>query len=284
MRLYITDAFTTTMFGGNPAGVVICDDAQPGDSYMQALASELSFAETAYVFPQSGEGRFRIRYFTPAFEAEVCGHATIAAFCALRYEGLVHNRDRCIVHTNAGALNVDIDGDRIWMDMASPVTLGSLQQQDIPVLYHAFGLDRSSAPPSLTPEIISSGLPDIMLPVTEKALFEMQPNLDEITRLSKKYDAVGIHAFALCDDCTARCRNFAPLYGIDEEPATGTSNGALSYYLYKRELVKLDVPNRFIQGESMGRPSSVLSMLTDTRNGLLVRIGGSGVIIASGVL
>ena len=75
------------------------------------------------------------------------------------------------------------------------------------------------------------------------------------------------------------CRNFAPLYGIDEESATGTSNGALTYYLYRRGLVFLGKTNLFVQGEAMGKPSKVYSRLTQGENGAVsIRVGGSAVV------
>lgn len=71
---------------------------------------------------------------------------------------------------------------------------------------------------------------------------------------------------------TAYVRNFAPLYDIDEEAATGTSNGALTYYLYRRGLVKPEGVNVFVQGEAMGRPSEIRSRLLP--NGEKIRVGG----------
>ena len=75
------------------------------------------------------------------------------------------------------------------------------------------------------------------------------------------------------------CRNFAPLYGIDEESATGTSNGALTYYLYRRGLVSPGKTNLFVQGEAMGKPSKIYSRLTENADGSVsIRIGGSAVV------
>ncbi|MEG1810236.1 MAG: PhzF family phenazine biosynthesis protein [Clostridia bacterium] len=282
MKLYIIDAFTDTLFGGNPAGVVMCDNTHPSDNFMLALAAELGYSETAFVFPQKGGDSFQIRYFTPVCEVDLCGHATIAAFCALGYEGRVKDGNSYLTMTKAAELNIDIGSECVWMDMAAPISIGVMLDEDLLPLYAAFGLDLSAMPPSLTPELISTGLPDIIMPVNDTALFDMRPNFDTISSISKKYGVTGVHAFALNDDCTARCRNFAPLYGIDEEAATGTSNGALTYYLYKRDLIKLNRTNRFIQGESMGRPSLILSRLETIDGGFVVRIGGSGVILCKG--
>ena len=79
-------------------------------------------------------------------------------------------------------------------------------------------------------------------------------------------------------DATAHCRNFAPLYAIPEEAATGTSNGALTYYLFRRGLIQTGADNRFVQGEKMGKPSEILSRITEDENGVKVRVGGRALI------
>ena len=79
-------------------------------------------------------------------------------------------------------------------------------------------------------------------------------------------------------DAAAHCRNFAPLYAIPEEAATGTSNGALTYYLFRRGLIRAGADNRFVQGEKMGKPSEILSRITEDKGGVKVRVGGRALI------
>ena len=79
------------------------------------------------------------------------------------------------------------------------------------------------------------------------------------------------------DACTAYCSNYAPLYDIPEECATGTSNGALTYYLYLRGDVKPGEENVFLQGEHMSRPSEIRSVLYEKDGAVTVRIGGRAV-------
>lgn len=87
MELYVADAFTTTRFSGNQAGVALLRAENfPEETLMRALAGELKHSETAFV-RQTGEKAFHIRYFTPAEEVDLCGHATIAAFTVLRDTG-----------------------------------------------------------------------------------------------------------------------------------------------------------------------------------------------------
>ena len=133
---------------------------------------------------------------------------------------------------------------------------------------------------SLEAQAVSTGLLDILLPVRDLAALERaEQNEGEVTRLSERYGVVGVHMFCpSTPDAAAHCRNFAPLYAIPEEAATGTSNGALTYYLYRRGLTAAGAENRFVQGEKMGKPSAILSRLTDGGDGVKVQVGGRAVL------
>ena len=97
---------------------------------------------------------------------------------------------------------------------------------------------------------------------------------ERVAALSKQYRAVGIHMFCLggSDGGTAYCRNFAPLVGIPEESATGTSNGALTYYLRRNGIREDGAVNTFVQGETMGKESRIYTRITGEK----IRVGGSG--------
>ncbi len=115
-----------------------------------------------------------------------------------------------------------------------------------------------------------------------ESLNALKPNMDKLTELSHELNVIGVHAFAISDDgYTAHVRNFAPLYGVPEESATGTANAALNYYLYRRNIVKHDQECRFMQGEVMKRPSVVATVMT--REGT-VYVGGHSAIVAAGEL
>ena len=280
MNLYIADAFTTSHFSGNQAGVALLGDQPfPEDGFMRALAGELKHSETAFV-RRIGENAFHIRYFTPSEEVDLCGHATIAAFTALRETG-ASRPGQFALHTRSGDLEVELGTESVWMDMALPVEGRCFSAQEQAELYAAFHLSMADRPNGLEPQVISTGLPDILLPVTGRpALEHAVQDEAEVTRLSQHYDVVGAHMFCLdpAADVTARCRNFAPRYAIPEEAATGTSNGALTYYLYRRGLVRPGAENRFVQGEAMGKPSEILSRLTAAHTGETVQVGGRAVL------
>ena len=280
MKLYIADAFTTVRFSGNQAGVVLLGgEPFPEDSFMLALAGELKHSETAFA-RQTGENAFHIRYFTPSAEVDLCGHATIAAFTVLRETGTIRP-GQFALHTRSGDLEVEAGIEAVWMDMATPVEKQGFSAAEQTALYAAFGLSAADRPAGLEPQVVNTGLSDILLPVKDRFTLERASQDEaEVSRLSRRYNAVGVHMFCLDPDgtVTARCRNFAPLYAIPEEAATGTANGALTYYLYCRGLTSPGTENRFLQGESMGKPSEVLSRLTETDAGTKIRVGGRAVL------
>ena len=288
MKFYIVDAFTDEIFGGNPAGVVILPEGAdfPTDEICVKTAKELRYSETAFI-KRLNDREFNIRYFTPAAEVELCGHATIGSFAALRYGGYIGDGE-FMNHTISGDLNIGVDGERVLMDMAVPVKINEISEEDKLVeLYKIMGLDyldQKARGLKLIPQMISTGLPDIMMPVlTEADLDAIEPDFKALSDLSARYEVVGVHAFTLDgDDATCHVRNFAPLYDIDEEAATGTSNGALTYYGYLNGFVKSGDNCKFIQGEKMQRPSAIESHIEADENGCLIRVGGRGIMVAEG--
>ena len=272
------DSFSDRIFGGNQAGVVLADKAlEP--AVMQQVAAELKHSETAFVW-QTEEGN-RLRYFTPAGEVDLCGHATVAVFALLRRLGRIEDGTHKAL-TRAGALEIEVSGETVWMDMAPPKTLGILPEESWEELYGAYGLTLEDRPADLPPEIVSTGLADIMMPVRDhETLLRAVQNERTVTELSRRFDVTGVHMFCLGEEAVY-CSNFAPLYDIPEECATGTSNGALTYYLYERSLVEPERENLFLQGEHMERPSRILSRLTVQDGAVRVRIGGQAVMSLAG--
>lgn len=291
MKFYIVDAFTETLFGGNPAGVVILPDGSdfPSDEIMIKTAAELRYSETAFI-RRLNDTEFNIRYFTPAAEVDLCGHATIGSFKALLEGGYIKDNSRYINHTMAGDLNIDIKNGFVLMDMASPVKINEISEDAaLAELYGIMGLEygqQKEKGVTLLPQMVSTGLPDIMMPVADRdSLENISPDFKALSALSEKYQVVGVHAFTTDaeEGTTCHVRNFAPLYDIDEEAATGTSNGALTYYGYLNGFVKSGDDCRFVQGEKMDRPSVILSHIEDSGNGgCSIQVGGSGVILAEG--
>lgn len=277
MKYYIVDAFTDHPFGGNTAGVVLLDgDDFPDEGLMQAIAAELRYSETAFTKHEGG-CHWHLRYFTPKGEVELCGHATIATFALLHQLGLASGPCRC--KTLAGDLEVEA-AERVMMQMATPRIVGTLDEEDTAETYLAVGL--SGYHPTLPVQIAYSGLADVMLPMPSvEVLNALQPDMEAVSALTKRLDAVSIHPFAFGDDgYTAHVRDFAPAYGVPEESATGTANAAMTHYLATHGIIAAG-DHRFLQGETMGRPSVVETRLDADGS---IRVGGTAAIVGEGVL
>lgn len=290
MKYYIVDAFTDRPFGGNPAGVVLIgNDAFPDEGLMKQIAAELRYSETAFVrFPhaitQSHNHTFeaQLRYFTPKGEVELCGHATVATFALLHKLGLTEGR--CLCHTLAGDLSVEA-GERVLMQMAKPCIVETID--NIMPIYQALKLDGYR--PKLPIQVAYAGLNDIMIPVSDvETLNTLQPDMEAITAITQAHDTCSFHVFALPttvltqsnnNAITAYVRDFAPLYGIPEESATGTANAALTHYLATNGVIPMQGDFNFMQGEAMGRPSMVSTRISSDGT---IYVGGTAHLLATG--
>ena len=276
MKYYIVDAFTDKPFGGNPAGVVVLDsDNFPKEELMLNVAAELRFSETAFVKRHSAQ-EFTLRYFTTKAEVDLCGHATIASFSLLHQKGLVSGQ--CLCHTKAGDLHIGV-GEKVMMQMAKPRVVAAIA--DTEEIYQSLGV--KDYRPAMPVQIVSTGLPDIMIPLPDVVTLQsLQPDMEAISAITKKYEAVSFHVFAFGnDEYTAHVRDFAPLYDIPEESATGTANASLTYYLQQCGCLGEEVDCAFIQGEAMGRPSVVATRIEADGN---IFVGGTAVVVAEETL
>lgn len=298
MRFYIVHAFTDRLFGGNPAGVVILKNEEtfPDSEICLKVAAELRYSETVFIMPyKENPSHFYFRYFTPVEEVQLCGHATIGGFAALKEEGLVEETGDYTIETLSGTLDIKMKHGFVEMAMGSPRLLDPIFTQDqIDEIYKIMGTDSQGE--ELKPEIISTGLPDIILPLNSQAkLNGLKPNFDALVKISEIYKVTGVHAFTLeGDDATAHTRNFAPLFDIDEEAATGTASGALTFYLYRNKIIDNHSRCEFIQGEAMNRPSKIVTNIHDTSTIedfinvpegvelVKINVGGTAVVLASG--
>ena len=260
-------------FGGNTAGVVLLEGNDfPDEGLMQAIAAELRYSETVFIRRHKARA-WETRYFTPQGEVDLCGHATIAAFTLLHRLKADSGPARLL--TRAGELKVEV-GERVLMQMATPRIIGTLE--DTKDIYAALGV--RDYRPTLPVQVVSTGLPDLMIQVpTVEALNALQPDMEAIVELTRQHEALSFHVFAFGDDGhTAHVRDFAPACGVPEESATGTANAALTHYLAAHGVIATS-DHRFLQGEAMGRPSVVETRLMADGS---VWVGGSAAIVAEG--
>lgn len=278
--VYLLRAFTDGTRGGNPAGAVLLTGGfDLTEDAMQRLAAKLNYSETAFILPLE-EKRFFIRYFTPACQVPVCGHATIASFALLRQQGIIgdgHFR----LQTIEEELEIEVSGDLVWMEMSHPELEGAPDEETVQKLCDAYGIRKEDLSEELPPQIVRAGIRDVHLCVRDRdLLMRARQDVLAVAEISEKLGAAGVHMSCLSDreDVTAHCSNFAPYYRIDEECATGTSNAGLTWYLYKKKLIRTGQVNCFLQGEHMGCPSRVFTKVSAQEGKTEVLVGGKAVL------
>lgn len=272
--VYVAAAFSKDDKGGNKAGVVL-GRSELTSVQKAAIAKEMGYSETAFVL-DSDKADFKLQYFTPTEEVPLCGHATIAAFSTLKLLNMLDKPD-CTIETEAGILNIHIKDDGlILMEQNRPAYLEVLDS-DI----FTGCIERNFIDHRFPIQIVSTGLNDVMLPINSvEHLEQLSPDFEMIANMSKEKEVVGAHAFTMIkeSDVTAICRNFAPLYGIDEESATGTANCALACYLFK--YYKQQSQYVFEQGHNMGDISRIVVNLSYHENVIdSVFVGGYGYLL-----
>ena len=228
ITLYQIDAFASGVFAGNPAAVCPLDQWLE-DDLMQAIAMENNLSETAFFVP-SGRG-YHIRWFTPASEVDLCGHATLASAYVL-FTYLDPSMTKVAFHSRSGLLTVSKQGDLLSMDFPS--------QPPVPCQAPAELIEALGKKPS---EVLRSQDYFVLFP-GEEDLRTLDPDM----LLLKKVDLRGVTVTARGKDVDFVSRFFAPKYGVNEDPVTGSAHCALVPYwaakLGKKELHARQISKR----------------------------------------
>jgi len=219
--IYQVDAFTSKNFGGNPAAVVPLDKWLP-DEVMQSIAIENNLSETAFFIPNGDD--FHLRWFTPTYEIDLCGHATLATSFIILNE-LFPDRNEVKFNTNvAGNLIVTENGDKLTMDFPSR-TGEKINIEDIPEIV----FDALDSPKP----IVAYKARDLML-VYDDEEFIRSANPD-FSKLIKYPDAVIITSETKDEKYDFISRFFCPYdMGIPEDPVTGSAHCTLTPYWSKK--------------------------------------------------
>lgn len=233
--LYQVDAFADRVFEGNPAAVVPLE-SWPADAVMQSIAAENNLAETAF-FAREGEG-YRLRWFTPAIEVPLCGHATLASAHVI-FAHLGHRAPDIHFETLSGRLTVKREGDRLAMDFPSDPARPAMEPE---------GLARAiGAKPVLTMK--SKFIATLFNSAAEVSALE--PDMALLKRLLVSLGGPGLICMAAGDEGSGVdfvSRMFAPAHGIDEDPVTGSAHcTSVPYWakkLGKTELVARQISKR----------------------------------------
>lgn len=289
-KLYQVDAFTSTKFKGNPAGVISNANGLT-EKEMQKIARELNNSETAFLF-ESDDSNYDVytRYFTPTKEVPICGHATIASQYIRALElgyrnSIVYNK------TGAGVLPVEVLGSGSNTQIAmtqgeiefGKVLDGKLKER----LLLALGIKEDDLITDTKIQIVSTGHSKVMIGInSNQTLNKLNPDMEKLKSLSSDIKCNGFYTFTLSDledEFLVRGRMFAPAIGINEDPVTGNANGPLGAYIVKYNLVKRG--NEFfrfkaLQGEAMNRPGVIeVHVKIENNEPIEVKVIGTAIIV-----
>ncbi|MEE1942056.1 PhzF family phenazine biosynthesis protein [Streptomyces sp. TRM 70361] len=220
MRIRIVDAFTDRPFAGNPAGVVLLDAGPfPGDDRLQRVAAEVNLPETAFAHPLPAEADWALRWFTPATEVNLCGHATLATAHVMHTTGMATGTVRFT--TRSGVLTVRTAAD-------GTVTL------DFPTAPLTETADGGEAGAALGAEVLAAydtgeNVGDLLVELAdEKTVRALTPDLAAVARLPHRGVIVTARAAEGNGTYDYVSRFFGPAVGIDEDPVTGSAHTALA--------------------------------------------------------
>ena len=272
--VYTYSVFHNNGIGGNLAGVVKIHENLT-DKQMLSISKKMNMSEVVFIYP-SQEKRYKLRYFTPTTEIEYCGHATLAAYFHLSKENYI-DKGTYLAETMSGNIEIKVESDgRVVSSHQKPIFSQTITLESIKDIFslplNAYDISK------FEPKIISTGVRDIFIPIRSRVeMMNIKPNYELMSEYNKKLNTVGFHLFTFDTfekNNTAFCRNFAPLYGIDEESATGSSNGALGCYLAQNTFVS---KNSYIfeQGDFMEMSSRISVDVSKENNQInKVKVGG----------
>ena len=281
------DAFTERPFGGNPAAVVL-DAQRLSETQMQAIASEMRVAGTAFLMPATRtDCQWRLRWFTPTREIAYSGHTTLAAVHALVESGRLRG-DHVVFETLSGALNASVIAGKtrrlIWLEPKVPELHPFAGQ--LAHVREALGLPAAAgwAHAVTTPDH------DLLVPVAGLDLLRsITPNMAALGEVAAHAGVRGVCLVSretIDESSATHCRFFAPHFGIPEDIVTGSVHSSIGIWLFGAGLLHPDGALAAFtaeQGDSLGRPGR-LRVELQLQNGAVarVRVGGSAVTVLAG--
>lgn len=280
------DAFSSIANKGNPAGVVMqADDLD--ELSMQSIAKSVGFNETVFIL-KSEQADYRLRYFTPGHEINLCGHATVAALYCLKTLGIIGEaRNEITIETKVGILPIRFEmKNSEWF-----ITMKQDQPQFAPfngsaaLLAESMGISEEEIDPTLPIVYGSTGTWTLLVPIKKLSTFsKMKPDNKKFPDLLQENSKSSIHPFGMetrDGDAFMHARHFSsPYSGTIEDAVTGTASGVMgAYYLsyVDKELPQIEFVVE--QGHEIERDGKVLVSINRTETSMDVYISGTGVFV-----
>ncbi len=281
--VYQIDAFTKQPFNGNSAAVIFADDLT--DEEMQAIAKEMNLSETAFI-SSSNKADLKLKWFTPAIEVELCGHATIASLHYLAERNIIQRNSPITFETLSGVIECLVDDDTYYMKLPVPIFEKFENRYDD--IIKTLGIDQNDLDDQY-PFILQNNGNLFIYVRSLEAIKNLKPNFKELVKLSKEegeFTEVTVFSRETVEaENDAHLRFFAPYYGIDEDPVTGSANGPLLLVMRKLGLIEKDTEGKtftFEQGDFLDRIGRVNVSFSQGKNELM--IAGNAVTILKGEL
>lgn len=287
VTVYHYDAFTLKPNKGNPAGLVLNGD-ELSNNEMQEIAYKVGFNETAFLV-KSDKADFRIRYFTPGQEMNLCGHATIAMIYALKTMNLLMLKKHVTIETKVGILGIKIDLSEdnkviITMKQAAPQFesfKGSKKD-----LVDAIGINEDDLEDDFPILYGSTGAWTLLVPVNNLEVFKtMKPNNSLFPTILNERSKASIHPFCFetyDPDADMHARHFSsPYSGTIEDAVTGTASGIMGVYFtkYKKDTGRDSLKFIVEQGHEINKDGRVLVNVSPSECGYDVEIAGNAVYV-----
>lgn len=285
------DAFTSQPLGGNSCAVFLDTDEMDAAT-MQAIAREQNLSESAFV-RRSAVADFGVRYFTPSEEIPMAGHPTIATSVALVAAGrlaLAGERTAFTLELKVGPIPIEVHAragqvEQVVMSQKAPQFLTIHDPAEV---LPCFGLLPEDALPNVPVQTVSTGTPQLMVPLrSHDALRRASLQLERYAALRVRGGFFSAHLFCLGGATPAGdtfARHFVSPPALIEDPVTGSATGGMGAYLWHHGLIEKP---RFVaeQGHWMERPGIVNVEVVGPRDAIeTVRIGGAGVVVIRGEL
>jgi PhzF family phenazine biosynthesis protein len=260
IRIVQVDAFTNHPFAGNPAAVCVLKEA-PTEQWMHDVAREMNLSETAFLVPQ--DGGYHLRWFTPAVEVALCGHATVASAHVLWEDGHLPDGQQARFHTKSGLLTADRRGD--WIELDFPAKIATATEPP-PELLPALGVTDA--------KFVGKNAFDYFVEIeSDAAVRALSPDHSLLRKLPVR--GVIVTARSASPEFDFISRFFAPGSGIDEDPVTGSAHTALGPY-WAGILGKTDM----VAFQASARGGVVKVRVAGDR----VKLGGQAVTVMTGEL
>jgi predicted PhzF superfamily epimerase YddE/YHI9 len=251
-KLFHVNAFSRQPFGGNPAVVVLGPERPTAE--LQAMAAEFNLSETAFLTP-IGQAHYRLRWFTPALEVDLCGHGTLAAAHAIWEAGLAAADEVLRFETRSGLLTAAREGEWIWLDFPR-IPLGALTLD--PAYAAALGCQPL--------QTLAVGAKFLLELASEEEVKALKPDFHALRALPGRGLMVTAPSSGGDDDFVSRY--FAPWVGVNEDPVTGSNHCAL-------------VP---FWAERLGKTQLKARQISARSGELLLRLEGERVLMAGQAL